>query len=73
MDVGRWDLPPIAHFVKPLPVPTGDIEALYSLWQEVKQKDVEHFFGVFKKKTIFLHDLSLLHLLKRLLMPSIPA
>jgi hypothetical protein len=38
VDVSGWNLwnsplPPIAHFVKPLPAPIGDIEALYSLWQ----------------------------------------
>jgi hypothetical protein len=42
--------PPISRFVKPISVPLGDIEALFSLWQESKCKDVGHFFGVFKKK-----------------------
>jgi hypothetical protein len=29
------------------------VEALYSLWQEAKRKDIERFFGVFKKKFCF--------------------
>ena len=33
--------------------PLGNVEALFSLWQEAKHKDVEHFFGVFKKKVHF--------------------
>jgi hypothetical protein len=42
--------PATARFVKPLSVPVDDDEALFSLWQEAKRKDVERFFGVFKKK-----------------------
>lgn len=45
--------PPIARFVKPLSVPIGDVEALFSLWQESKRKDAERFFGVFKIKFNF--------------------
>jgi hypothetical protein len=40
----------LAHSVKQLAVPIGDCEALFSMWQESKQKDIERFFGVFKKK-----------------------
>jgi len=36
--------------VKPISVPLGDVEVMYSLWQEAKCKDIECFFGVFKKK-----------------------
>jgi hypothetical protein len=46
--------PPHSRFVKPILVPIGDTEALFSLWQESKCKDVERFFGVFKKKIHFL-------------------
>jgi hypothetical protein len=42
--------PPISRFVKPISVPLSDVEALFSLWQESKRKDVERFFGVFIKK-----------------------
>ena len=40
--------PSLARFVKPLTVPIGDCEALFSMWQESKRKDIERFFGVFK-------------------------
>ncbi len=40
-------------FVKPLTVPIGECEALFSMWQESKRKDIEQFFGVFKKKFHF--------------------
>jgi hypothetical protein len=58
--------PSLAHFVKPLSVPIDDDEALFSLWQESKRKDIERFFGVFKKffnlfanpiKLFFLRDI----------------
>jgi len=42
--------PPLSRFVKPLSVPIGDTEALFSLWQESKRKDIERFFAVFKGK-----------------------
>jgi hypothetical protein len=45
--------PPLARFVKPLTVPIGECEALFSMWQESKRKDIERFFGVFKKKFHF--------------------
>jgi hypothetical protein len=45
--------PPISRFVKPLSVPINTVEALFSLWQESSRKDVERFFGVFKKKFIY--------------------
>jgi hypothetical protein len=47
--------PQLSRFVKPISVPLGDIEALYSLWQEAKRKDIERFFGVFKKKFNFFN------------------
>ncbi len=31
--------PPLGRFVKPLTVPIGDREALFSMWQESKRKD----------------------------------
>ena len=46
--------PPLSRFVKPISVPIGDTEALFSMWQEAKQKNVERFFGVFKKKITYL-------------------
>ena len=45
--------PLLSRFVKPISVPLGETEALFSLWQESKRKDVERFFGVFKKKFHF--------------------
>jgi hypothetical protein len=45
--------PSLARFVKPLTVPIGDCEALFSMWQESNRKDIERFFGVFKKKFYF--------------------
>jgi len=47
--------PALARFVKPLSVPIGDSEALFSLWQESKRKDIEWFFGIFKKKFHFFN------------------
>jgi len=47
--------PSLARFVKPVSVPLGDTEALFSLWQESKRKDIERFFGVFKKKFNFFN------------------
>jgi hypothetical protein len=35
--------PPMSRFVTPLSVPIGDSEALFSLWQESKRKDIERF------------------------------
>jgi hypothetical protein len=46
--------PQLSRFVKPISVPIGDTEALFSMWQEAKRKDVERFFGVFKKKFTYL-------------------
>jgi len=45
--------PQLSRFVKPLSVPIGDTEAIFSLWQESKRKDVERFFAVFKLKFNF--------------------
>jgi hypothetical protein len=42
--------PALSRFVKPLSVPLTADEALFSMWQESKRKDIECFFGVFKKK-----------------------
>jgi len=47
--------PALARFVKPLSIPIGDSEALFSLWQESKRKDIECFFGMFKKKFHFFN------------------
>jgi hypothetical protein len=47
--------PSLARFVKPISVPIGDSESLFSLWQESKRKDIECFFGVFKKKFNFFN------------------
>jgi hypothetical protein len=46
--------PALARFVKPLSVPLNDDEALFSLWQESKRKDIERFFGVLKKSFTYL-------------------
>jgi hypothetical protein len=55
--------PPIARFVKPISIPIGDVEALFSLWQESKRKDVERFFAVFKIKFhFFSHPIHLAHI-----------
>jgi len=43
--------PPLSHFVRPINVPIGDDECLFTVWQESCQKDVECFFGVLKKFT----------------------
>jgi hypothetical protein len=45
--------PQLSRFVKPISVPLGDVEAIYCLWQEAKHKDIECFFGIFKKKFNF--------------------
>ncbi len=42
--------PALSRFVKPLSVPLTADEALFSMWQESKRKDIERFFRVFKKK-----------------------
>jgi len=42
--------PSLARFVKPISVPVGKREALFAMWQESKRKDIERFFGVFKRK-----------------------
>jgi hypothetical protein len=45
-------------------MPLDDPEAIFSMWQESKRKDIERFFVVFKKKShiftqpILLHDFS---------------
>jgi hypothetical protein len=45
--------PSLAGFVKPISVPIGKHEAFFSMWQESKQKDIKHVFGIFKKKFHF--------------------
>ena len=47
--------PALARFVKPISVPIADSEALFSLWKESKRKDIERFFGVYKKKFYFFN------------------
>jgi hypothetical protein len=47
--------PSLARFVKPISVPIGKREALFSVWQESNSKDLEHFFGVFKWKFHFFN------------------
>jgi len=42
--------PSLARFVKPISVPVGKRETLFSSWQEAKRKDIERFFAVFKQK-----------------------
>jgi hypothetical protein len=42
--------PSLARFVKPISVPVGKRETLFSTWQEAKRKDIERFFAVFKQK-----------------------
>jgi hypothetical protein len=59
--------PPLSRFVKLISVPLGETEALFSLWQESKCKDVKPIFGVFKKKFHFLESLLHLHLLRTFL------
>jgi hypothetical protein len=41
--------PPLSRLVRPINVPTGKDECLFTAWQESCQKDVERFFGVLKK------------------------
>jgi hypothetical protein len=36
----------LSPFVSPISVPVGKEESLFSMWQELAHKDVEHFFGV---------------------------
>ncbi len=40
--------------MKTISKPVNKSEALYSIWQEVKRKDVERGFGVIKKKFAYL-------------------
>ena len=47
--------PCLARFVKPISVPVGKRETLFSLWQESTRKTIERFFGVFKKKFHFFN------------------
>jgi hypothetical protein len=54
--------PPLSCFVRPLSMPLGGDEALFSMWQESPGKDIERFFGMFKKKYIFV-DMLLICLL----------
>jgi len=54
--------PPLSRFVKPVSVPIGDVEALFSMWQEAKRKDIKRFFGVSQKKLHFFAWPSLSHL-----------
>jgi hypothetical protein len=44
--------PPLSRFVRPINVPTGKDECLFTAWQESCQKDVERFFGVLKKNSL---------------------
>jgi len=53
--------PSLSRFVKPLTVPIDDNEAIFSMWQESKRKDIERFFGVFKKKIHFFAQPILFH------------
>jgi hypothetical protein len=46
--------PEISRFVKTITEPTNNKEALFSLWQEAKRKDIERGFGVLKRKFAFL-------------------
>jgi hypothetical protein len=46
--------PELARFVKTISKPLNKWEALYSIWQEAKRKDVERGFNVLKKKFTFL-------------------
>jgi hypothetical protein len=46
--------PELSRFVKPISEPLDRWEALFSIWQEEKRKDVEWGFGVPKKKIGFL-------------------
>jgi len=39
----------LSRIVKPVSDPLVDVEALYSLWQEAKHKDVERFYGVSRR------------------------
>jgi len=57
--------PSLARFVKPLSVPIDDNETLFSLWQEAKRKDIERFFGVFKKSLTSLPTQSVFSFLKK--------
>lgn len=42
-DFSGWNLPTIVKFVKPVSLPIGDEEALFSIWQETKRKDIDIF------------------------------
>ena len=57
--------PSLARFVKPLSAPIDDNETLFSLWQEAKRKDIERFFGVFKKSLTSLPTQSVFSFLKK--------
>jgi hypothetical protein len=46
----------LSRFVKTISEPLDKWEALYSIWQEAKRKDVERGFGVVKKKFAFLQN-----------------
>jgi hypothetical protein len=48
--------PELSRFVKTISEPLDKWEALYSIWQEAKRKDVERGFGVVKKKFAFLQN-----------------
>ncbi len=49
--------PPLSRFVRPINVPIGDEECLFTAWQESGRKDVERFFGVLKKKFHLLNGI----------------
>jgi hypothetical protein len=48
--------PELSRFVKMISKPLDRWEALYSIWQEAKRKDVERGFGMLKRKFGFLHN-----------------
>jgi hypothetical protein len=45
--------PSLSRFVKPLTVPIDDNEAIFSMWQESKRKDIERFLASSKKNHFF--------------------
>ncbi len=48
--------PELSRFVQTIREPLDKWKALYSIWQEVKRKDVERGFGAVKKKFAFLQN-----------------
>jgi hypothetical protein len=63
----------LSRIVKPVSDPLVDVEALYSLWQEAKHKDVERFYGVSRRSLTSSQRQFLLLLLRMKLKPSTPA